>query len=587
MDANRIFICHTIYRGNQRDAQILNYLIHAFQGAGIEVIINSSNSMEGDFFQFLQQNLPTCKAFILFQTPETLQSPQADFAVKLAQTLVEQKRMQEIFRFISTSNNSDIVPITWKALTTFDGTRDYKRAVEKLLLATSGHLLGEKPIQPAIPVAPIAPPPARTSFPKVAPKTDYDRPLPPSRFKNLKEQFQNQTGDANSRRKLLMLILIVLIIITIIGSAVGFLLLNHRQPATAVSGMQQAYFFSSNQGGTDNTTTGMCDEVQINLQNITVPAAGNNYYAWLLPDLSNAEGTTIALGKLAIKNGATSFTYTDPKHENLLLTESRFLITEESANSNPIVPSPNHQSWRYYSIIPQTPNSKDPNHFSDLDHIRHLLGQDPLLQQLSMQGGLNTWFYQNIQQIFQLANVAQDELQNPADPTDNDVFHDNITHILEYLDGANDIQGDVPAGTILTPDTKNWRIPLLTSPMNQNPPAYIYHIETHMQGITGSPGATSAQQTLAGKIDAALNNVNAFLEKVRQDAKQLVLVPDDQAATLATTVTMNDLMNNATNAFIGQLDTYTGTRQGGATWIHDIMPQLAMFDIQPYTSTSH
>jgi hypothetical protein len=153
-------------------------------------------------------------------------------------------------------------------------------------------------------------------------------------------------------------ILILLIIITVVGSAsaVGFLLLNHPQSPV----ITQAYLFSSDQVGTDNITTGICDEIQLNLQNSTSPAAGNSYYARLLPDTSNTEGPTVALGKVIITNGVAHLTYTDPNHGNLLLTESRFLITEESANSMPNAPSPNTQTWRYYAAIPQTPNPQDP-----------------------------------------------------------------------------------------------------------------------------------------------------------------------------------------------------------------------------------
>jgi hypothetical protein len=136
-----------------------------------------------------------------------------------------------------------------------------------------------------------------------------------------------------------------------------------------------------------------------------------------------------------------------------------------------------------------------------------------------MQGGLSTWFYQNIQQIFQWANTAQEALQQQ----DNASFNHNIIQILGYLDGAQYINGDVSSEMQTEANVQIPRIPLLTvNPMTQSPTGYIYHIQTHLQGITSSPGATDAQQTLAGKMDTELNKINAFLQQVRQDAKNLL-----------------------------------------------------------------
>src|SRR5262249_39018119 len=136
--------------------------------------------------------------------------------------------------------------------------------------------------------------------------------------------------------------------------------------------------------------------------------AGNSYYAWLLPDRGHSEESTVTfLGRLTVKNGAASMTYTNPTHENLLLTKSRFLITEESTSSSYRIPSPDQRTWRYSATLPQTPDLQDPHHFSNLDHIRHLLAKDPTLQKLGMQGGLGTWFYQNVKSVREWANTAQ------------------------------------------------------------------------------------------------------------------------------------------------------------------------------------
>lgn len=144
------------------------------------------------------------------------------------------------------------------------------------------------------------------------------------------------------------------------------------------------------------------------------------------------------------------------------------------------------------------PNPQDLHHYSNLDHVRHLLAKDPTLQQLNMQGGLNTWFYANVQKILAWAIAAK----------------------------------------------------------------------------------TGQQQTLAYKIDTELSKINTRLQQVQHDAKQLVGMSNTQLATPAAASLLTDLLGNANSAYVGELDPTTDTRQGGAIWIHDVMPQIASLDLR-------
>jgi len=168
------------------------------------------------------------------------------------------------------------------------------------------------------------------------------------------------------------------------------------------------YFLSSEQVS-ESSNQGLNDQVQLDLHSLQPPAPGNGDYAWLLSDKAQGDTTVLLLGKLSINQGSAHLFYGgDQQHTNLLAITSRFLITEESAATTPIAPSPDYSTWRYYGMIPQSPDSQDPNHFSLLDHLRHLLAADPLLDQLELPGGLCNWFYRNTGKLIEWTVSARD-----------------------------------------------------------------------------------------------------------------------------------------------------------------------------------
>ena len=95
------------------------------------------------------------------------------------------------------------------------------------------------------------------------------------------------------------------------------------------------------------------------------------------------------IGALSLNHGQVTMTYIDPQHSNLLANYGHFLVTEEDTNPSPITPSLNTTTWRYSAAFSTTPNPADTvNHFSLLDHLRHLLAQDPKLMKVGLGGGL-------------------------------------------------------------------------------------------------------------------------------------------------------------------------------------------------------
>jgi hypothetical protein len=606
MDVNRIFICHTIRNEDQQDIQKLHYLIEVIRRAGLEILTDQEDDSAENFFPLLQQKLLTCQAFILLQTPDAVSAPRVRLAVRAARRLAKQKRMQ-LFRFIYSLETEIATSQEWKALTTFDGTHDYQRTSEKLVSAIAANAANRNTTSEAV----TRSDPStlrRISFlqtsSQTSPRWSQTRSSQTTYGRLQTPSFQTSGGlpqilpsvgagskprttiEAVGTRKggghnFLILALIALVILLVISSAgMLFFLSGSKSTSPPPSPfVGQVVFISSGQRGTDYNT-GICDEIQVNLNHLTPPTEGKSYYAWLLPDSGHAEESPAAfLGRLTVDNGAASITYTSPKHENLLLTKSRFLITEEGTNSPLSLPSPDQHFWRYFAAIPQTPNPQNPRNYSYLDHVRHLLTQDPTLQQLGMQGGLSTWFYENVKSVRAWANIAQGAGKGGR----FSVVHSNIISILDYLDGTNFVAGDVPPGTPITADPQISSLPILSlgpDPANQKPSSYIYHLEIHLQGLIDSPDATDAQRTLASKIDNELEKTNGILQQVRQDAKKLVAMSDAQMATAAAASLLSDLVKNTDSAFVGQLDPATNRRQGGATWVHDVIPQFAILNVK-------
>ncbi|MEO6891840.1 MAG: hypothetical protein ABI456_19745, partial [Ktedonobacteraceae bacterium] len=226
------------------------------------------------------------------------------------------------------------------------------------------------------------------------------------------------------------------------------------------------------------------------------------------------------------------------------------------------------------------PNANDTMyHYSNLDHLRHLLALDPMIRMDSLNGGLNIWFFENTRKVLEWATAARG-----TGPSQPQPMHRQFIRILDYLDGTNYVHLDVPPGTPIIADPHIARVPLLTidPAASEDQSGYIHFLEMHLLGLTDSPKSTKKQRALAGQIDVDLNKVKANLEQVRQDAIKLVHMTDTQLLDPATLPLLDDLVSQANTAFVGQVDPVTGSRVGGATWIFDHMQQLAQLTVVQY-----
>jgi hypothetical protein len=123
------------------------------------------------------------------------------------------------------------------------------------------------------------------------------------------------------------------------------------------------------------------------------------------------------------------------------------------------------------------------------------------------------------------------------------------------------------------------RIGLLEVNQAQALPAYLTHVDLHLNGLANSPGHTDAQKQLAFQIDTALKKDMSFLQAVRQDAAKLVKMDAGQLKSNDALTLLNDMVTNATKAYTGQLDPTTGGNVDGIVWIHSKLQGLATIPV--------
>src|SRR5437764_504726 len=285
------------------------------------------------------------------------------------------------------------------------------------------------------------------------------------------------TSVPGKRRRGLFIPLIALVILVVLGSGVGaFYWLTHSSTPTVGTNQSVGHVFLLSSGQVnEQSSQGINDELQIDLHNLSNPASGKAFYAWLLSDKKVTEASSILLAKLNATNVGAQFNYAvDAKHSNLLASYSRFLITEEDASPTPIAPSVDRSTSRYYPELAQTVNPVD--NFSLLDHLRHLLAKDPDLEPLHLPGGLDISLYRNTQKIMQFSRSVKDCYQN----NQTNCLRKNVIRILDYLDGKTYVQMDVPSGTPNLIDPRLDSVAVLEfDRQNQNPHGYLYNINTN------------------------------------------------------------------------------------------------------------
>lgn len=385
------------------------------------------------------------------------------------------------------------------------------------------------------------------------------------------------------RRVSLMIILAIVIITSVLSASLFFI--QKQQAATTAANRAMStelaghvYFLSSGQIGQAGAT-GINDEVKMTLAGLPNPAAGKKYYAWLESDADISDGKTSLLGSLSISQGSATLLYASPDHANLLLNMSRVLVTEEDAAVPPILPSPDTATWRYEGIIAQQANPNDQAHFSLLNHVRHLLAAEPVLETQGLHGGLTIWLYRNTGKLLEWARDAQDGWGQANQSTH---MREQTIRVLDYLDGAKQVANDVPAQTPFLVDPVQGSVGLVPTQPEQQPPSYLQQISSHLSSLITCPGVTATQKQDAVQISTVINNAANWLGKARQDAKAIVALSNTDMQSQKGQTLLNDLVSQLTNAYTGVDDPAKNTELHGIAWLADEVQTLATIDVYAY-----
>jgi serine/threonine protein kinase len=453
----------------------------------------------------------------------------------------------------------------------------------------------QSPEESYIPTVLISQPPLAISASTPNPTTHPDRSVPPQAASQAPRQALPSPTPVlpvqKRRPGWLYIALVAALLVVLVGSAFGaYLIYTRGTPPAQSTIVGHAFFLSSGLLSSRNSNQGITDELQINLQNLPDPQPGKSYYAWLLND-RQIDLPAAAIGSLPLNHRQVTMTYSDPLHSNLLANYDHFLITEEDANQPPTNPSLDTNTWRYDATFSSRPSPADTvNHFSQFDHLRHLLSQDPKLKLIGLGGGLDIWLFRNTTKILEAAGSARDAHQGCTPAPNNATcafIHRALVRVLDYLDGSTYVQADVPVDTPLYIDPTIARVAMLEfDVVQQQPPGYLRHIGTHLRELTVSPGVTPEQRTLAIRITQAIDNVQGWLETVHTDAVKLEKMDNGQMSQAAALSILNDLFTQADHAFLGQFDPNTSAVKEGVAQIHNNIQKLATFDVTPCTITN-
>jgi serine/threonine protein kinase len=400
-------------------------------------------------------------------------------------------------------------------------------------------------------------------------------------------------------RRITTLIAVLLVVCVVMGLAIAFVP-KLLAPSNSIVG--QAFYTSSGQI-MPGTAQGIADQMEIDLQNVPSPPAGKSYYVWLLGDQVKLSGTDdtgpppiqppiLLTNNLAVNNGKVHYFFPgDAQHNNLLSETSRLLITEEDAHRTPRAPSTDRTTWRYFAIIPQQLIPGDPTQLNAANHIRHLFYNESHLHVLALAGGLDFWVSRNAEKVLEWSVTARDDWYGANTTTGQIALMQPLfIRILDYLDGAPNVHIDVPPNTPLAVDSTEASVALLTVDPNRqgganlatNPPGYIDHTELHVGQVVRAPDISPDMRSQASQILIALQNAGARLSQVHKDAVALFNMSNNDPAQLQQPQAgqlLDDMVTQATYAYIGQLDPVTNQVHPGLIQAHYEIQKLAVLTI--------
>jgi len=295
---------------------------------------------------------------------------------------------------------------------------------------------------------------------------------------------------------------------------------------------------------------------------------------------------------LSVNNGKIHYFFPgNALHTNLLSETSRLLITEEDANRSPRAPSTDQATWRYFAMIPQQPIPGDPTALNALNHIRHLFYNESRIKVLGLPGGLDFWLARNTEKVLEWSVTARDDWYGAqTNDAQVDLMKPMFVRILDYLDGGQNVHVDLPPGTPLLTNTTDASVALLTvDPLRQgganlatNPTGYVDHTQLHVNQVSRAPDISSDMRLRASHILTGLRNTGGWLAQVRKDAIALFNMGNADPMQLRQPEAgqlLDDMVTQATYAYIGKLDPVTNQIHPGVIQAHHDTQKLAVLNI--------
>jgi hypothetical protein len=317
----------------------------------------------------------------------------------------------------------------------------------------------------------------------------------------------------------------LLLLLLVIGSAITMNLILKAQgnkpaqsaPQGGVSANASHVYFQDDALGHD-------DNLRIQLQNVTAPAQGKSYYAWLLDNNKHTQ----LLGKLTLSGDTASLLYAgDKAHTNLLSSIQEIIITQENSDNTAAAPA----GATLYQASFTTASSP---------HIRDILAATP---ELPGKRSVIVSMSETIKSINDKAGSIVDSLQSTHD---YGLAYRQASRIIEMIDNTANARnsGDLPAAA---PSLAFTRIGLLSSPTQKG---YIDILDMHLQMTRQSAGNNASIIQHAQNAGNAVINLKDWVQKMRAYDVQLLKAPNLQdPALLSAALQLKQL---AADAYTGR-----------------------------------
>jgi serine/threonine protein kinase len=409
------------------------------------------------------------------------------------------------------------------------------------------------------------------------------------------------TLPPNPRRPQRWLTVLIVALLAALGFAGLGLWLIPKILAPLGPATGQAFYTSSGQF-VPGSARGVADKVQVDLQNLPSPPSGKSYYLWLLGDTNpidrkqalaagHLQPPLLLTNNLPLNNGHIHYVFPGTaQHDNLLAISSRLLITEEDAGLSPETPSSDRQTWRYFATIPQ--QTIGTSGYSALSHIRHLLYDDLRSPATRVPGGVAFWMMKNTEKILEWSIAARDNWYG-TNTTDGQIslMRAQFIRILDFLDGVSNVHVDLPAGTpimVNADDARGARALLTVDPLRQsqtnleNPFGLLDHTQHHIGQVARATDIPSEMRTQTSHVLEGVQHARVWLSQVRTLTIALFKKVSSSYAQMREAEVgklLDDLVTNATYAYIGQRDPITLQIRTGVIQAYYAIQQLTVLTI--------